>query len=129
MVDTQLPVSLAKFQDSIGVSPPEDETCGMANQPEQDLPSESRGHTYRQWAGSRDKNPLGLRSRQSFFLDIPFYRTYMTVKLTISALLRLRHRVGTIQKKGYYLLEYFLPHIHRTVDAVAWLRPIHFAWP
>ena len=24
---------------------------------------------------SRDKNPLGLRSRENFFLDIPFYRT------------------------------------------------------
>jgi hypothetical protein len=54
--------------------------------------------------------------------------TQLTVKLTISALLRLRHRVGTIQKKGYDLLEHFLPHIHRTVDAVAWLRPIYFAY-
>ena len=28
-----------------------------------------------QWAGSRDRN-LVLRSRRSFFLDIPFYRTH-----------------------------------------------------
>ena len=31
--------------------------------------------TYTQWAGSRDKNLLGLRPRGAFFLDIPFYRT------------------------------------------------------
>ena len=28
-----------------------------------------------QWAGSRERN-LALRSRQNFFLDIPFYRTH-----------------------------------------------------
>ena len=30
----------------------------------------------RQWAGSRDKNFLGVQSRGNFFLDIPFYRTH-----------------------------------------------------
>src|SRR5215469_18203535 len=56
----------------------------------------------------------------------PFHS--LNVKMPISALLRLWHRVRTIQKKGYDLLEHFLPHIHLTVDAVAWLRPIHFAY-
>jgi len=28
-----------------------------------------------EWAGSRDRN-LAFRSRQNFFLDIPFYRTH-----------------------------------------------------
>jgi hypothetical protein len=46
----------------------------------------------------------------------------------MSALLRLWHRVRTIQKEGYDLLEHLLPHIHRTVDSVAWLRPIHLAY-
>ncbi len=29
----------------------------------------------RQWAGSRDQT-LAVRSREKFFLDIPFYRTH-----------------------------------------------------
>ncbi len=32
------------------------------------------------WAGSRDRN-LALRSRQNFFLDIPFYRTSLFIEL------------------------------------------------
>jgi hypothetical protein len=56
----------------------------------------------------------------------PFHS--MTVRLPISALLRLRHCVGTVQKKSYDLLEDLLPRIHRTVDPVAWLRPIDFAY-
>jgi hypothetical protein len=47
--------------------------AGMATS-QQNL-SSNRGHNYRQWAGSRDKNLLALRSGQRFFLDIPFYRT------------------------------------------------------
>jgi hypothetical protein len=47
---------------------------GMANKPEQNLSSESGAH-LQQWAGSRDKNLLVLRSRPRFFLDISFYRT------------------------------------------------------
>ena len=47
---------------------------GRTDKPEQN-PSRRIGGTYRQWAGCRDKNLLGLRSREKFFLDIPFYRT------------------------------------------------------
>ena len=57
---------------------------------------------------------------------IPVIATWVT--LPILAFLRLWHRVRTIQKEGYDLLKHLLPHIHRTVDTVAWLRPIHLAY-
>jgi hypothetical protein len=31
-----------------------------------------------EWAGSREKTSI-LRSRRSFFLDIPFYRTHLPI--------------------------------------------------
>jgi hypothetical protein len=31
-----------------------------------------------------------------------------------------------IEKKSYNLLEYFFANVDRTVDAIAWLHPIHF---
>jgi hypothetical protein len=40
------------------------------------IPEQIRGRSYRQWAGYRDTAPLGLRSREEFFLDIPLYRTH-----------------------------------------------------
>jgi hypothetical protein len=40
------------------------------------IPEQNKGRSYRQWAGYRDINPLVLRSRQKFFLDIPFYRAH-----------------------------------------------------
>jgi hypothetical protein len=49
--------------------------AGMANQPEQDLSSESNCTLTDSGLDLETKNPLGLRSRRSFFLDIPFYRT------------------------------------------------------
>ena len=54
---------------------------GMANQPEAKPLDRIGGHAYREWAGCRDKNLLGLRSRQNFFLDIPFYRTSLFIEL------------------------------------------------
>jgi hypothetical protein len=41
--------------------------------------------------------------------------------------LRLWHRVRTIKEKSYNLLEYFFSNVHRAVDPIARLRPIHFA--
>jgi hypothetical protein len=37
--------------------------------------AKSRGTLTVKWAGSRDKHLLALRSRENFFLDIPFDRT------------------------------------------------------
>jgi hypothetical protein len=77
MLDTPRPGPLAKFQDSIGVVTTEKmKPTGRADKPEQNPSSEIGGGTYRQWAGSRDKNLLDLRSKENFFLDIPFYRTH-----------------------------------------------------
>jgi hypothetical protein len=41
--------------------------------------------------------------------------------------LRLWHRIRTIKEKSYNLLEYFFSSVHRAVDPIARLRPIHFA--
>jgi hypothetical protein len=49
--------------------------------------------------------------------------------MSISALFRLWHRVRAIQKEGYDFLEHLLSHIHRTVNPVAGLGPIHLARP
>jgi hypothetical protein len=40
------------------------------------IPEQNGGRSNRQWAGYRDINPLVLRSREKFFLDIPFYRAH-----------------------------------------------------
>ena len=40
---------------------------------------------------------------------------------------RLRLGVRVIKKKSYNLLEYLFADVHRAVDAIAGLRPIHFA--
>ncbi len=45
----------------------------------------------------------------------------------LGVVLGLRHSVRAIQEKGYNLLEYFFPDVHRAVDAIARLDPIHFA--
>jgi 4-aminobutyrate aminotransferase len=47
----------------------------MANSQSKTSPA-NRGAHLQQWAGSRDKNLLVLRSRPRFFLDISFYRTH-----------------------------------------------------
>src|SRR5712664_2864061 len=83
MVDTQIPGPLAKFMTRLASSPPEDESHGNGKQAKANLPSKSEGHAHRQWAGSRDKNLLGVRSRENFFLDIPFYRTFFLTSLFI----------------------------------------------
>src|ERR1700682_3939742 len=78
--------SLAKFPESIGVV-----TIGKGTpqgwQTTQSKTSRAnRGAHLQQWAGSRDKNLLVLRSRERFFLVISFYRTLcplMYVKYSI----------------------------------------------
>src|SRR6202022_135403 len=57
---------------------PEDESHGYGKKATTNPLERIEGHTHRQWAGSRDKNLLGVRSRGNFFLDIPFYRTQRT---------------------------------------------------
>src|SRR5216683_7550675 len=69
-------VRLPSFKTRLASSPPEDESHGNGKQATTSLSSKSEGHVHRQWAGSRDKNLLGVRSRENFFLDIPFYRTH-----------------------------------------------------
>ena len=44
----------------------------------------------------------------------------------ISVRLRLWHGVRTIEEKCHNFFENFCADVHGTVDAVAWLRPIHF---
>jgi hypothetical protein len=44
----------------------------IANQPEQNLSSESRGHTYRRWAGSRDEILSASGRGGAFFLTSLF---------------------------------------------------------
>ncbi len=39
----------------------------------------------------------------------------------------LRHGVRGIQEESYNLLEYFFPHVHGAMDAIARFDPIHFA--
>src|SRR5258708_3779313 len=82
MVDTQIPGPLAKFKTRLASSPPEDESHGNDKQAKTNLSSKSEGHAHRQWAGSRDKNLLAVRSRENFFLDIPFYRTSLFIELS-----------------------------------------------
>jgi hypothetical protein len=45
----------------------------------------------------------------------------------LRAVLRLRYRVRAIKEESYHLFEYFFPDVDGTVDAIARLRPIHFA--
>src|ERR1035437_3216920 len=68
-------VRLPSFKTRLASSPPKDETHRKGRQARAKPLDRNRGGTYRKWAGSRDKNLLGLRSRKNFFLDIPFYRT------------------------------------------------------
>ena len=68
MVDTQVPVSLAKLQTRLAWSPPKDETRDeKANQPEQNLAGGIESTYELEWAGSRDKNLLDLQSREKLF--------------------------------------------------------------
>jgi hypothetical protein len=70
MVDIETLVSLAALSNSMALTPSRRGTLqNMDNKP-----NFSEGAKL-QWAGSRDRN-LGLRSRRSFLLDIPFYRTH-----------------------------------------------------
>src|SRR5437867_9842542 len=39
----------------------------------------------------------------------------------------LRLRVRVVQKKSHNFLESYLAYIHGAVNAIAWLRPIHFS--
>src|SRR5205807_7502571 len=39
------------------------------------IPDRNTGRSYRQWAEDQE-NSLALRSREKFFLDIPFYRAH-----------------------------------------------------
>jgi hypothetical protein len=65
MVDTQIPVSLALFHDSIGVVTTGDEPTGIANKPEQNLSHKSRGTLTRSGL-DLETNPA-LRSEAEFF--------------------------------------------------------------
>src|ERR1017187_8919843 len=76
MVDSQDQVRLPSFRTRLAWSPPEDETEGNGKPTRAKPLDRIGGHAYREWAGCRDQNLLGLRSRQNFFLDIPFYRTH-----------------------------------------------------
>jgi len=69
-------VRLPSFKTRLACSPPADETRGNGKPARAKPLDRIEGHTSRQWAVSRDKNLLGLRSWRSFFLDIPFYRTH-----------------------------------------------------
>ncbi len=68
MVASEATGALAAFSNSIAWSPAAEELTSMDNQP-----NFSR-EVNLQWAGSRETISL-FRSGQSFFLDIPFYRT------------------------------------------------------
>ena len=54
-------------------------------------------------------------------------KTHWPSELTISALLRLRHGVRTIQKKGYDLFEYFFARClrHGGCGRLAPTNPLH----
>jgi hypothetical protein len=75
MVDTQNQFSLAKFQDSIGVVTTRS-MKPLGKEQTSQIKTSSASRSTSQWAGSRDKNLLVFRSREKFFLDIPFYRTH-----------------------------------------------------
>jgi hypothetical protein len=47
--------------------------------------------------------------------------------MLLRVVLRLRHRVRTVEEKSYNLLEHLFPDVHRAVNAIARLHPIHFA--
>jgi hypothetical protein len=67
--------SLAQFQDSIGVVTTRSMNPLGKEQTSQ-IKTSSASRSTSQWAGSRDNNLLVFRSREKFFLDIPFYRTH-----------------------------------------------------
>ena len=69
MVASEATSSLAALSNSMAASPSAETLTRMDNKP--NLSREVKP----QWAGPRERN-LGLRSRQNFFLDIPFYRTH-----------------------------------------------------
>jgi hypothetical protein len=75
MVDTQIPGPLLRLD--WRRSPRKDESHGNGKQAPTNLLERIEGHTHMQWAGSRDENLLGVRSREKLFLDIPFYRTHL----------------------------------------------------
>ena len=50
---------------------------GIANTPEPKPLARTERHSYRQWAGCRETNPLASGRGGAFFLDIPFYRTVL----------------------------------------------------
>src|SRR5216684_4121334 len=58
----------------------------------------------------------------SFLRRLGFYS-----RLLLRVVLRLRDRLRLIKEKRGDLLKRFLADVHRAVDAIAWLQPIHFA--
>src|ERR1017187_3123536 len=76
MVDTEdARTRLPSFQNRLASSPSADEPHGWQTSQSKTSPA-NRGAHLQQWARSRDQNLLALRSRRSFFLDIPFCRTH-----------------------------------------------------
>jgi hypothetical protein len=76
-------------------------------------------------AGHKHVGGCWLRLR-SFDEKSPYYSLRWSSSWFQSAP-GLWHGVRTIQKKGHNFFEYFFADVYGTVDAVAWLRPIHFA--
>src|SRR5882762_4130614 len=82
LVDTEdTRTRLPSFQTRLASSSSADEPQGWQTS-QSKTPRANRGAHSQQWAGSRDQNPLALRSRRNFFLDIPFYRTSLFIELT-----------------------------------------------
>jgi hypothetical protein len=72
MITTQISASLAQLSNSTGVV-----AAGRANP--QEPPTTRTNLSIERIDSGLDletKNPLDLRSRENFFLDIPFYRTH-----------------------------------------------------
>ena len=89
MVVSEATSSLAALSNSIMSSPLAEKLMRTDNKP-----NFSR-ELKLQWAGSRDRN-LGLRSRRSFFLDIPFYRTHCRLPISLKTMLEIRCTIFAI---------------------------------
>ena len=77
MVATKASVSLARSQDSIGVvTTGTMKATGMEDNSEAKPLAQIERHSYSEVGWSSRQNLLALRSRENFFLDIPFYRTH-----------------------------------------------------
>src|SRR4029077_6387521 len=76
-------VSLAISQDSIGSGHHRTmKATGMENNSEAKPLAQIERHSYSEVGWISRQNLLALRSRENFFLDIPFYRTHWWGALT-----------------------------------------------